>query len=270
MLVDCHFYSQFRITLPLLTVIVCRSLIPFNFIWTPERHFAHEAAIKECYRALELDPNLDEAHHLLGNVLIHIGLFDKGLAELHEAVALNPDNVPAQFHLGVAEQYVGQYDEALKDFERTEGFANRALWTFEKASTLYAMGHRAEAASTVNKYLAMHTGEDDGGLVARMNAVLLAGNHQPQEALQFITMARSGRPDTLVHFHHTAYNIGAAYSLLDRKSEAMPWLQRAANEGFPCYPVYASDRSLDKLRNYPDFQQFMSKLGMQWDIYKKM
>ena len=103
-----------------------------------------------------------------------------------------------------------------------------------------------------------------------MNAVLLAANHQPQEALRFITMARSGRPDTLVYFHHTAYNIGAAYSLLGRKSEAMPWLQRAANEGFPCYPVYASDRSLDRLRNYPDFQQFMRKLAMQWEIYKKM
>jgi hypothetical protein len=116
----------------------------------------------------------------------------------------------------------------------------------------------------------MHSGEDDGGLVASMNAVLLAANDQPQEALRFITIARAARQDALVHFHHTAYNIGAAYSLLGRQSEAMPWLQRAADEGFPCYPVYASDRSLDKLRSYPDFRQFMGKLRLQWEDYKKL
>jgi TolB-like protein/DNA-binding winged helix-turn-helix (wHTH) protein/Tfp pilus assembly protein PilF len=239
-------------------------------LWMPDRHFAHEAAMKECRRALELDPSLDEAHHLLGNVLMHIGLLDKALAELREAVALNPDNVPAQFHLAGAEAYVGNYDEALKGFERTKGFANLSLWTFQKASTLYAMGHRAEAASTLSEYFTMHPGEDDGGLVASMNAVLLAANDQPQEALRFITMARAARPNALVHFHHTAYNIGAAYALLGRQSEAMPWLQKAANEGFPCYPVYASDRSLDGLRSYPDFQQFMSKLRSQWEVYKVM
>ena len=239
-------------------------------LWTPERHFAHETAMKECHRALELDPNLDEAHHLLGNVLLHIGLFDKALAELREAVVLNPDNVPAQFHLAVAEEFVGNYTEALKGFERTDGFANLSLWTFQKASTLYTMGHRPEAAAVLNHYFTMHPEEDDGGLVASMNAVLLAANDQPQEALRFITMARAARPNALVHFHHTAYNLGATYALLGRQSEAMPWLQKAANEGFPCYPVYANDRSLDKLRSYPDFQQFMSTLRNQWDVYKKM
>lgn len=116
-------------------------------LWSHYQHFAHEAAIQEYRRALDLNPNLDEAHGQLGNVFMHIGLLSRAVDELQKAVTLNPQNSLARFHLAVAEQYSGNYSEALKGFERTKDFANPSLWTFEKASTLYRMGRVAEAAS---------------------------------------------------------------------------------------------------------------------------
>lgn len=40
------------------------------------------------------------------------------------------------------------------------------------------------------------------------------------------------------HFHHTAFNIALAYSLLNKPEQAIKWLQVAADDGFPCYPLF--------------------------------
>jgi tetratricopeptide (TPR) repeat protein len=238
-------------------------------LWSHYQHFAHEAAIKEYRRALDIDPNLDEAHHQLGNVFMHIGLLGRALDEMQKAIALNPENSLAQFHLAVAEEYSGNYSEALKGFERTKVFANPSLWTFEKAFTLHRMGQTTEAASLTSAYLSAHSADDDGGLVASMNAVILAARHQSTQAQRYIDMARSTRPRVLIHFHHTAYNIAAAYALLGMPSEAVPWLKKAADDGFPCYPLFENDRSLDPIRSNPEFKRLMTDLREEWVRYQR-
>lgn len=44
-----------------------------RLLWTPANHFPHEKAIQEYRRALELNPNLDEARNQLALVYCHIG-----------------------------------------------------------------------------------------------------------------------------------------------------------------------------------------------------
>lgn len=238
-------------------------------LWSHYQHFAHEAAIQEYRRALDLNPNLDEAHGQLGNVFMHIGLLSRAVDELQKAVTLNPQNSLARFHLAVAEQYSGNYSEALKGFERTKDFANPSLWTFEKASTLYRMGRVAEAASLVNAYLAAPLKDDDGGLIASMNAVLLAARNQPREAEHYIDVARTNRPRALIHFHHTAYNVATAYALLGRPGEAVSWMEKAAADGLPCYPLFESDRSFDRIASDPRFKRFMTNLREEWQRHDR-
>lgn len=56
------------------------------------------------------------------------------------------------------------------------------------------------------------------------------------------------------HFHHTAYTI--------------EWLRQAAADGFPCYPLFERDRSLDPVRKDPQFQELLARLKQQWESYK--
>ena len=60
--------------------------------------------------------------------------------------------------------------------------------------------------------------------------------------------------------HHVAYSLGAAEAQLGRKEQAVGWLRRAADTGFPCHPWYARDPLLDPLRSNPDFERFMQEL----------
>ena len=54
--------------------------------WSLQNHYQHEAVVTEIRRALKLNPNLAEAHHQLGNIYNHVGLLDRAKAEIEEAL----------------------------------------------------------------------------------------------------------------------------------------------------------------------------------------
>ncbi|HKU77421.1 MAG TPA: hypothetical protein VJR02_26135, partial [Pyrinomonadaceae bacterium] len=64
--------------------------------------------------------------------------------------------------------------------------------------------------------------------------------------------------------------IACAYALMNQQEEAIKWLESAANDGFPCYSLFETDRNLDNLRQHPRFQQFMKRMKQQWEHYKSM
>jgi serine/threonine protein kinase/Tfp pilus assembly protein PilF len=61
-------------------------------LWTPYKRFPHAQAIQSYRRAIELNPDFDEAHHQLGFVYLHIGMLDKGQQEIEKALTINPGN----------------------------------------------------------------------------------------------------------------------------------------------------------------------------------
>ena len=234
-------------------------------LWTPSKGFQHREAIQEYRLALSLNPNLDEAHHYLGNIYIHIGLLDEGIRELQRAVAINPSNTPARARIGVALLYQGKCEQALAIFQSNLGDANQALRGYQTAWSLLCLGRTEEAHATVEEYLRKYPA-DEGGLLSSMQALLYASTRQETRAEARIRQAKKGRD--FIHFHHTAYNIASAYALIHKDGLAIQWLQTAASEGFPCYPVFARDPNLANLRNDRRFVQFLADQEKQWESYK--
>jgi len=72
------------------------------------------------------------------------------------------------------------------------------------------------------------------------------------------------------HFHHTAYHLAVAYALIKNPDQAIKWLEDAASDGFPCYPLFERDHNLDNLRQDERFIEFMAKLKLQWVEYKAL
>jgi hypothetical protein len=58
--------------------------------------------------------------------------------------------------------------------------------------------------------------------------------------------------------------------MLGQPDHAMIWLQVAGGDGFPCYPCFASDPTLDPLRRDPAFKSFLGELRTQWEDYKHL
>ena len=239
-----------------------------RLLWTPGNRFPHEKAIEQYRRALASNPNLDEAQNYLALVYNHIGAFDEALKELQKAVAINPSNGLAQFRIAETLLFQGKYEEALAGLRSTPRDVNPALVEHETAWALLNLGRKEEASATIEQYLKDHP-EDYGGLFTSLEAVVAASGRQERRAEDKIKLAIE-RGKGFGHFHHTAYYIACAYALMNKPDQAVTYLEMAASDGFPCYPLFERDKNLDNLRQDARFIAFLEKLKQQWESYKKI
>jgi tetratricopeptide (TPR) repeat protein len=239
-----------------------------RLLWTPANHFPHENAIREYRRALASDPRLDEARNQLALIYCHIGFFDQALEESKKAILTNPNNNLAVFRTAEALAFRGQDEEALTVLHGIPDDVNPSLVGYLSAWVLFNLGRREEASAKIAQLLKDHP-EDSGGLFTSMQAVLAAsvGDKRTVEAKVRLAVEK-GRG--FGHFHHTAYHIATAFALVKNPEQAVKWLEAAAADGFPCYPLFESDRNLDNLRQNAGFVEFMAKLKEQWVAYKTL
>lgn len=236
-------------------------------LWSPARRFPHEQAAQALRKAIKLDPQLDEAHHQLALILMHVGLLDEAQAELEKALSINASNSLARFRLGVVELYREHYDRAYEIFNTTPHDQNPSLWAYQLATALLRLGREREANDLIDTFLRDYP-KDQGGVGYSVRAMMLAKAGRRSDAEDAIAHAvRLGR--NFGHFHHTAYNVASAYSLLGNRDKAIEYLQSAADDGFPCYPLFASDAQLDGLRQDPRFIALMAKLERDWQERKQ-
>ena len=69
--------------------------------------------------------------------------------------------------------------------------------------------------------------------------------------------------------HHNTYDIACVYALAGKSDEAVKWLKETVATGFPNYPLFERDPYLDRIRQAPEFNQFMADQKAQWEKYKQ-
>lgn len=231
-------------------------------IWNHVDRFPHEQSIQAYKKAIALDPENEEAHHLLGLVYYHIGLLDEAEAELRRANELDPSNSMTRFRLGQVAALRTDYEGALTAFKAVPREANVMVIDRAMAGVLFQLGRTDEAWKIVDNFIA--TNSDEGGNVTSVKAMLLAKAGRATEAEEAIRETiEKGRG--FQHFHHAAYNIASAYAMLHDRDEAIKWLQITVDEGFPCYPLFLRDTNLDVLRPDERFTAMMAELKLNWE-----
>ena len=237
-----------------------------RLLWTPSNHFPHDKVIQEYRRALSLNPSLDEARNQLALVYGHVGLLDEALQELEMAVATNPSNNLARFRVGEILLFQGKYEQALNALRNVPREVNPALVGHQIVWALFTLGRKEEASATLEQFLRDYP-EDNRGLYTSLEAIFSASAGQERMAEEKIKSAIE-RGKGFGHFHHTAYHIACAYAHMNKPAEAMKWLEVAAGDGFPCYPLFEKDPNLNNVRQDARFVALMAKLKQQWEHYK--
>jgi len=234
-------------------------------LWSRANGWSNERAVSDYRHALELNPNLAEAHHQLGNVYNHIGLIDKAKEEIKKAIALDPLNTGIRFRVGVNLLYLRRYEESLVELHDSEKF-NPAFWGFQTSFALQHLGKREEAQKRVDRLLKTNPLDPNGSLTA-MQALLAAdAGNAPLAERKIQEAIDKGRG--YQHFHHIAFAVASAYALLDRHEQALQYLRAAAEDGLPCYPLFEHDSNLDHLRNDAAFLSFLAEQKRQWEYFR--
>lgn len=78
----------------------------------------YDKAIEYLKKAIELNPDLEDAHLELGFLYYKKQLFDLERREYEEALRINPKNTDALFYLATNMETMGEYDEAIRIYER--------------------------------------------------------------------------------------------------------------------------------------------------------
>jgi serine/threonine-protein kinase len=239
-----------------------------RLLWTPSNNFPHDRAIQEYRRALSLNPSLDEARNQLALVYGHVGLLDEALQELEKATAINPGNTVARFRVGEMLLFQGQYESAVTALRNVPPEVNPALVGHQIVLGLFNLGRKDEARATLDQFLRDYP-DDNRGLYTSLQAMLAASAGQEGIAEDKIKLAVE-RGRGFGHFHHTAYHIACAYALMNKPEQAIKWLETAADDGFPCYPLFERDTNLNNIRQDPRFVTFLSKQKQLWERHKNL
>ena len=107
---------------------------------------------------------------------------------------------------------------------------------------------------------------DDVELLPK-KALLLAlkGDFRPAEGAIPAILGKHPAKDPF--YHHAAYDIALIHALEGRSVEAVTWLREANDAGFQCYPLFTRDAWLNRVRQAPEFIQFMAEMKAQHERY---
>ena len=234
-----------------------------NLLWTLANGFPVEKAIREYKHAIELNPNLVEAHESLGSIYFHIGMFDAALKEFRIALTLDPSGRFSRPRIARIHWYQQKYDSALTEFSYDQ---LPTIWLREKALVLWYLDRKDEAFNTLTLLETLNKTKNDESDIAAVYSVFLAGvgkKHEAEEKIKFAIEYGKG----VSHFHHAEHLIASAYALMGNTSSAVAWLQKASDHGFPCYPLFKTDPNLRNIRKDSAYISLMEKLKKQWEDY---
>ena len=213
--------------------------------------------IDESRRALALNPSLPLPHYYLARAYFHYGLLELIEGEVRAGLDIDPVNRLDALRLrGTAAIAAGRYEEAKRWLEEAHNLSGPTVSDWYFAQALYYSGERHRAEELLR---ALH-GSAQGEQRARATlASFLAARGHRDEARSLIDRAlATGYMD-----HHVAYSLGATYAQLGESARAMPWLGKAADTGFPCYPWFSHDPLLQPLRSTADFNSLLTRLQEQ-------
>jgi tetratricopeptide (TPR) repeat protein len=118
-----------------------------------------DGAIAELNEAIRLDPENAEAYKHRGNAYLHVKSdLDRALPDLNEAVRLDPGNYGAHDSRGLAYFLKGDHDRALADFEALLDLAPKNPWGFLRRGDVYrAQGQYDRAIADYDRGLALNS-----------------------------------------------------------------------------------------------------------------
>jgi len=214
-----------------------------------------QKAVVEYRRAIELSPNYAGAHHWLGNgALAALGRFDEAIAEGLRSVELDPLSAINLVDLGSTYTYARRFKEAEAVLEKAlaldPGFAY-AHWTY--GMMLQASGDLERARS---EYATARARENDAQAIA-LRAQLGAIMGRREEAVQGL----STLDELAKHQYVEAYYRALIYISLGQKDQALAALEQSyAERDGDDIGVIKVDPLLDSLHGDPRFEALVQKV----------
>jgi TolB-like protein/DNA-binding winged helix-turn-helix (wHTH) protein/Flp pilus assembly protein TadD len=247
-------------------------------------------AISAARKALELDPDLSDAHSVLASLYLAQWRWSDSESEFERALELNPND--ARAHFGFAHWLLcqGRTDEAIEWSQRARKLDPLGFAGFSAGWILFHSRHYDEAIRELRSAIAVNP--DDAWSNWLLGFVLIVDGH-PDEAIPVLdktvsmmdrspgsigllasAYAHVGRRndalrliDELKHRREKGYVPAAAfvipYLALDEKDKVFEWLERAYKEQSTMLQFLKVYPDFDPVRGDPRFKDMLRRVGLE-------
>ncbi len=211
--------------------------------------------------AMELAPELAEAHVARGFALSLHRRYDEAAVHFDVAIGINPNLYDAYYYYGRMSFARGAIERSADLFRqaaevRPEDFQSQMLC----AQSLFMLGRDAEARDVnrcslmrAERILALNPAD---GRVLSLGSGALHADGQTTRAIEWAQRALQLYPDDM----SALMNATCLMAKLGRKEEALSYLERALGRGWGKRDWIEHDSDYDSLRDDPRFQALLAKL----------
>ena len=209
-------------------------------------------------RALELGPDLAEAHLAAGLAHSLSMRFTEAEREFEFAMKLDPKLFEAAYHYGRARFAQGEFAESAKLFERACGLRPEDFQAPNFLAQCYlGMGLKDESIAAYRKALRLIDERlelnPDDARASQLGATVAANIGERERATDYARRALTINPDDPL----LLYNIACMYALLGNPNEALNCLEKAVDKGYGQKDWVEHDSDLNSLRDLPRFQMIV-------------
>jgi len=220
-----------------------------------------DLALTASQRALELDPELAEAHVSRGLAISQNMQYKEAEKEFETAIRLNPKLFDAYYLYGRTLKVQGKHKQAARLFEqaslaRPEDYQAPSFLVaaYEDLNLeREAVEANLRAVEVFKKHLELNP---DDSRALNLGAFALLKAEDKKMAVEWIERAVSLDPEETA----ILYNAACFYSRLGKVEEALDYFERTIDSGYASKEWIDNDSDLDPIRNHLRFQAIMKKL----------
>jgi tetratricopeptide (TPR) repeat protein len=212
-------------------------------------------------KALELAPDLAEAHVARGLAVSLKQNFDEASREFETAIRLDPNLYEARYFYGRACLAQGKLAQAADLFEQSSRLQPDEFQAASHLTSIYAgLGRKEESQAAsrrclarIEKRLAL---QPDDARAHNLGAVIFSQMGDSARALEWAGRALAFGPEEPL----ILYNVACVYSLLGQAGKALDCLEQAAKHGYRQKEWIENDSDLAPLHGEARYQNLLKSL----------
>jgi serine/threonine protein kinase/Flp pilus assembly protein TadD len=212
-------------------------------------------------KALELDPDLAEAHASRGLAVSLNNRYDEARQEFETAIRLNPKLFEAYYFYARACFAEGKLEEAARLFEEASRVNPDDYQSISLVSSVYhGLGRHRDAEEAnrramqvIEKHMELHPEDARARYLGALALSQLGDKARSKEWADKALAMDPGDASVL-------YNVACVYARLGEIEEAINCLEKSVTSGMGQKEWIEHDSDLDPLRSHPRFQALLNRL----------
>jgi serine/threonine-protein kinase len=215
-----------------------------------------QAADHEYRRSIQCNPDYALSYHWYANLLAARGQHEAAHMAIMHALEINPVSIITLVWAGVTSHLAHQFDDAIRHFKSALELDPDFIWAhMYMAQALEQKGDLMEALREFETTIQLSGGSN---CVKAMKAHAHAVVGETYSAREILDELKSAPSNQCM----PSYDIAATYAALGDSQRVVAWLNRACSEGNMKLFTLTQDPRFDQLRRRYDFKQIVDQMGL--------